>query len=125
TAVENSNHNFELKGIGFRALQSDAFKALTADATFDLILATPPYLDGPIENPLDYAVHGTTHFLQEFLSGARAHLNASGKVLITYAEWGLLSQFEDLLAANKWSSKIIDSRASADGARVYRLYELS
>lgn len=122
-AVENMRHNFRQSGVSFDAILSDVFDNVPPQK-FDLIIANPPYLDGEILDPLDYAMHGATHFMDELLYGAHEYLDADGKMLVTYARKGLIEEFERKLAEQDWHFRVIDSRTSSDGERPYDLYEV-
>jgi len=123
TAVENSNHNFHKYDVSFVAMQSDVFDHMPLQK-FETILATPPYLDGKVVDPLDYAIYGTSHFVDSLLENARNYLAVDGKMLVTYAKWGLIGKFEHKLVAHRWRFRVIGTKTSADGQRQYDLYEI-
>ena len=120
-AVANATANFSAHDVAFTAMGSDVFSGVPA-ATFDLIVANPPYLDGPVGDPLEHAFFGSTHFVEELFAGAPGHLTPAGSLLIAFAEWGDIEHFEQTGATGGFVCDVIDSLASDDGDRVYRLY---
>jgi methylase of polypeptide subunit release factors len=122
-AVANMQHNFDSSGVNFTAVKSDVFTGI-APQKFDLIIATPPYLEGEILEPLDHSVYGISDFVEKFLKDADRYLTKTGKVLITFGQWSPLQEIEQKIQDYGWRSRIIESRKSGDGERSYNLYEL-
>lgn len=121
-AVKNANDNFRRFGVDIEAIQSDLFQEVPKEE-FDWIFANGPYAEGEVTHPLQLAFYGARSFQEKVFSQAPNYLKPEGKILITFAEWGDVEQFERLAGKNGFNFKVIDKKSSGN-QRVYRLYEM-
>jgi len=123
-AVENADANFRRFGVQMRTIQSDMFDNVPPEQ-FDLIVGNPPPYDGIPTDPLLYGVYGGKTYIAKFFAKAGDFLSPKGRILMTCAEWaGNTDFFESAAQDAGFSASAVASRASEDGKRVYRLYEL-
>jgi len=67
-------------------LQGDLFEPLAPGERFDVILFTPPYLEGPLTTLLSRALNDPGKTLAtRFFAAARNHLEPGGKLLVLYS----------------------------------------
>src|SRR3972149_8645594 len=92
-AVRNANENFKRFEVQMKAIESDLFQKVPKEK-FDWIFANGPYTEGEITHPLQLAFYGAESFQRGLFSRAPNYLKPSGKILVTFAEWGDIEQFE-------------------------------
>ena len=80
--------NAENNGVGknMSVLCGDLFSPLGEEDLFDVILFNPPYLEGRIERPFDYALYDPGKgLLRRFFAEAGGHLLPSGYIQMVYS----------------------------------------
>jgi len=122
-AVKNAQENFKRLGVNMTVLESDLFSKVPEEQ-FDLIIANGPYLEGEVKDPLETAFFGAKNFIENLLGNASRYLKDTGRILITFAEWGDIDMFERIAKNNNFELKVLGNKSSKDGERTYRLYEL-
>jgi tRNA1(Val) A37 N6-methylase TrmN6 len=108
--------------VKFTAIESDVYNSHEVKH-YDLIVATPPYAEGDVTDPILSAYYGGRHFLIEFFARADEFLAKDGKLLICCPNWGDKKLFDAQTAEHGFTSNTLASKTSADGERVYYLYE--
>lgn len=87
-AVKCAKRNAKRNGVEDRVsvLQGDLFSALRNDERFDIILFTPPYLEGFVKTHFDHALFDQNKTLaQRFFADAKKHLKDNGYVQMIYS----------------------------------------
>ena len=99
-AVLNTARNAERHGVPVRCLTSDLFGQLTGER-FDMIFWNSNFIEVPADyvhaGPLEVAMFDpgyTTH--RRYLSGARDHLSADGRLLLGFSSMGSYQRIVDL-----------------------------
>lgn len=123
-AVKNANLNFRNLNINFKAIKSNGFSNVPK-RKFDFILANPPYLDGKIDHVLKHSFFGISDLIKNIFQNATKFLNPGGKMLITFASWGLIKKFENEAQKNGFKWTIVDSIWSDDKKGQYFLYSFT
>jgi len=96
-AVRCARGNAARNGLGHvRVLCGDLFEPLGSAERFDLIIFTPPYLEGPLRTPLSHALNDPGKLLiRRFLAEAASHLCPGGRVQLLYSS---LADHDEALA---------------------------
>ncbi len=87
-AVRCTRENVRRNGLEstISVLQGDLFSPLPPDATFDVIILTPPYLEGRPRSEFDYSLYDPKKSLAtRFLKEAKSYLNPNGYVQMVYS----------------------------------------
>lgn len=105
------------------AIKSDLFERVRSER-FDQIYANGPFIEGNIQEPLDYACYGAKTFIEKIFRDIRKYLKTNGKLLIVIATWADLEHFKMTAKDNKLSTSLIDTKQSSDKKRTYNLYEV-
>lgn len=122
-AVANAGQNFLKHGVRIEAVISDLF-ANVLPQQFDQIFANGPFFEGDITDPLDYACYGARAFIDGLFSGVGKYLKPDGKLLIVMSAWSDLNHFAESAKKNSLSTRLLATRKSDDGQRLYQLYEV-
>lgn len=87
-AVLSARDSVQSNGLGHAVsvITGDLFAPLRNGIKFDVILFTPPYMDGEIRSPLDHALFDPgKDLIRRFYRDARGHLADDGYVLMLYS----------------------------------------
>lgn len=95
-AVRNARENFKRFGVQMVAMESDLFQNIPQEQ-FDWIFANGPYTEGEVTHPLQLAFYGAKSFKEKLFSKTPDYLKENGQLLITFAEWGMSNDLNDLL----------------------------
>lgn len=109
-AVKCARRNAKINGVEnmVLVLQGDLFSPLGRDDRFDIILFTPPYLEGFARANFDHALFDHNKMLaQRFFEDAKRHIKENGYVQMIYssiAEHGKILKISDELG---WRHTVI------------------
>jgi len=124
TATKNAQYNFRQHNVAFRTIKSDLFINVPR-VKFDLIIANGPYIEGQVNHPLEHAFFGMKKFTNGIFSELAKYLKPNGKLLISFAGWADIKNFEKTIRRYKLTFKVIGRRKTTDKQRSYILYEVS
>ncbi len=112
-AVEIAKRNIRLNGLEgkIEIREGDLFSPLKRDDKFNVIIFTPPYLEGTITTPFDHALFDPgKSLIKRFFENAAGFLYSDGYILLLYSS---LAQPEDVLeiASSKgWEWQVIATK---------------
>ncbi len=87
-AVRHARNNVERHGLSqiITLIHGDLFSPLNIKKGYDVILFTPPYLEGAVRTPLDHALYDPGKSLvKRFFTEAGRYLKAGGYVQMVYS----------------------------------------
>ncbi len=92
-------------------LQGDLFEPLTAGERFDVIIFTPPYMEGPVTTLLSRALNDPRKALaRRFFAEARNHLEPGGSLLVLYSSIADHEEVIEIAAEHGWQYEQIAVR---------------
>lgn len=112
-AVRCARENVARNGLADRitVLEGDLFSALPAGAQFDVILFSPPYLEGPAKERLDLALYDPGKALvRRFFKEAKAYLKPSGYIQMAYSSIAEPERVLRIVREFGWSCLVIAER---------------
>jgi release factor glutamine methyltransferase len=128
-AVKNAEHNVRLHDLGntVEVRQSDMFDSLTHGDQFDVITANLPFHNKPATNAAeatqwdeDLALH------KKFFAKVRTFLKPNGRVYMSQANFGAVSEMEEMAKAAGFVVKMIGQQTMPKGdPRVFYAFELT
>ena len=124
-AARKTRENAELNGVGERvyAIQGDLFGPLRSGARFDLILFTPPYMEGTPRNDLERAWFDPGKALvKRFFKEAGDYLKRGGCVQMVYSSMAENLRALEIAERYGWTYTIAARRRSLlETFYIYRL----
>ncbi|WP_158222590.1 methyltransferase [Rhodopirellula sp. MGV] len=88
-----------------------AFSVLQGEPRFDLIISNPPWEDGDIKRPLDYAFYDPGFELMDsILDGLPNHLSPGGRCLLTYGHVPAIERLQAEATRRGLQCKVLDDR---------------
>lgn len=106
-----------------QVLEGDLFSPLPPGARFDVILFTPPYLEGRLTAPIDHALYDPGKAVaRRFLTGARDHLTSNGYVQMVYSSAAEPERVLEIAKELGWlCSTIAERTALFETLSIYKL----
>ena len=118
-AVANAKYNLAMLAEDFKDAEvrlvkkddSGAFAVVKPTEKFDLIISNPPWEDGKVTKPSEYAFYDPDFALMDsLLDGLPKHLNPAGRCLLAYGHAPALKRVRDEVAKRGYSFKVLDDR---------------
>lgn len=123
-AVRCAEENVRTNGLAHAVsvLQSDLFAALPPDARFDVILFTPPYLEGKLWTEFGRAIRDPGKALAaRFFREAASHLTPKGYVQMVYSTLGEPERVLRLAREAGWDSEVMaEKKLPLETLLIYR-----
>lgn len=92
-----------------------AFSIIPPKKKFDLIISNPPWEDGKVNQPADYAFYDPNFALMDsLLDGLPQHLAIGGRCLLAYGHRPAIERLKEQCEARKYQFKILDDRKLDD-----------
>ena len=124
-AVQNAQRNLRNAGVSqIHAVQSDLFSRIPK-GLYTQMYVNGPFFEGEISDPLDYACYGAESFYPRLFSQAGDYLYPEGKIMMVLSEFADTDSIEGMMDAASFDFAVIAKRASDDGKRIYRLYDIT
>jgi release factor glutamine methyltransferase len=103
-AVACAQANCERNGVdNVTVLQGDLFEPLSTGDRFDVIIFTPPYMEGPLTSLLSRALYDPGKALaRRFFAKARNHLAPGGSLLVLYSSIADHEQVLEIAGVHGW-----------------------
>jgi release factor glutamine methyltransferase len=124
-ALVNAKENFTKHGIEDKVqlIESDGFDSLQGER-FDVIAINPPFRWFRPKDILDAASNDENYsFLHRFLSQAKDHLTADGKIFLVFANTADIGYLQYLFGIYKYRVRVLVEERP-DEWRVYKIFEL-
>ena len=112
-AVRCARENAARNGLADRisVLQGDLFSDLPSGAQFDVILFSPPYLEGEAKERLDQALYDPGKELaRRFLKEAESHLKPNGYIQMAYSSIAEPERVLKIAGQLGWSCRVVAER---------------
>lgn len=117
-AVANARYNAAMldaeQGLEIRQVALDepeAFSPIAAGERFDLILSKPPWEDGDVTRPAEYAFYDPDFaLLDSLLEGLPRHLNPGGRCLLAYGHVPAIDRLLSRAGELGYEAEILDDR---------------
>ncbi|MCZ7682953.1 MAG: methyltransferase [Sandaracinaceae bacterium] len=123
-AVRAARENCARNGVeNVTVLEGDLFAPLAPEQRFDVILFTPPYMDGWDDTPLARALYDPGKaLLRRFLGAAARHLSDGGYVQMLYSTIAGTEEAMRLAVAAGWDRQLVaERRALIETYTIHRL----
>jgi len=124
-AVRYARRNVQVNNLEDKVtvLEGDLFEPLTYGERFDIIIFTPPYMEGFPGSYLDFALYDPgKRLIRRFFSEARGYLKDGGYVQMLYSSIAGLPQAMEIVGSLGWESHTIaKSRTFTETFMIYRL----
>ena len=124
-AVRCARENVRANGLEAKVsvLEGDLFSPLELSRRFNVILFTPPYLEGTLRTPLDHALFDPGKaLLRRFFVDARQYLAPDGYVQMVYSSIADPQSALDIAEELGWSHvAMAQKRAFGETLLIYRL----
>lgn len=88
-----------------------AFAVIKPNEKFDLIISNPPWEDGEVQKPADYAFYDPDfQLLESIVEGLPKHLKPGGRCLLSYGSVAAVEKLQTLAEERGFPFKILDER---------------
>lgn len=117
-AVANAKYNAAMlcpdQDLVLRQVDSErpsAFAVIADSERFDLIISNPPWEDGVVAKPADYAFYDPGfELMKSILDGLPKHLKPTGRCLLAYGHVPAIKRLQIEAAKRNYEFKILDDR---------------
>jgi release factor glutamine methyltransferase len=125
-AVRCAEENARIHGVLGRVsvLQGDLFLPLQDGARFTVILFNPPYLDGPVQTTIDFAIRDPgKRVVGRFLKEAGGYLAPGGYILMAYSSIADPETVLELAGQSGFEYRVVkEKRLLLERFYVYKLF---